>query len=188
MKRGAFARAMLSKFAAPWIWTLSITIVAGLVMSVAMQDLRWILFVCFIVLVGAPVILANGYYGYGMKRECYVNVVPHSVLVTDTGLTVRLFTRSSAYAENEEEPQHAIDGEAETSKSEREEQPQLLREEYFDRSMIGRIEPLKDGAMIEIKKPNKGFIWISSEAYGDDETFAREMTALREISMTDEDA
>lgn len=155
MSRGACARQMMRRFATPWYIVIGAAVVIGSIAAVAASDLRWLLFVFFIILVAAPVILSNTYYSYGMRRECYFNSSPHTAVVTETGIVIRIFGTT-------------------------EEVPVLLREEVFVTDMLGRVEVMTDGMIVEIVKPHKGFIWIPEDAYNTPEEYTK---ALRAVNM-----
>lgn len=155
MSASRFAMELLFRYAWIWLLSLSLLAVAGLVLGVTV-DLRWLIAALMIVCIVLPMVLGFFYYFYGLRRGCFVNTVPHRIVVRDDGLVCRLWIKESPESvENE---------------SEEDQKPKIrFRDEIFPFSAMGKFVIGKDSAIVPLKKPSAGFLWIPADSFADTE-------------------
>lgn len=149
-------REMIFRFA--WIWLLifSIAGVAGLLFGIAV-DIRWLVCALMLICIVIPLVLVFFYYYYGLRREAYVNTLPHTVEATDNGLLLTLRLTDISAVEND-----TADGDNDA----------VTRDEFF---AYADMKPLQIGlksACVPLKAPAKGFIWIPASAFNDESELA----------------
>lgn len=156
MSAGKFITEVIFKFAAPWLLTLTVIGLIGLMLGV-MIDYRWMLAVLFIIFIIAPTMLAFIYYYFGLRREAYVNTVLHTITLQDNGM---LFTLKFPVSNHEESSDVEKEGEVQ------------IREEFFAYS---EMLPMKTGlksVSIPLRSPAKGYLWIPRSAFQSDDSMA----------------
>lgn len=156
MGGAAFARTMVFRYAAVWMLALCATAVAGLALGIAV-DLRWFVAGLMIVFVVLPGLLAVFYYTHGLRRECFVNAVNHTLVVSDRGITARIIIPPA----KEEEEQQA-DKEPE----------RRFRDEFFPWADMKCVTRNINSAIVTLRPPLKGFIWIPESAFDDIEVYS----------------
>lgn len=144
MGSGRFAMELIFRYS--WIWMLGLSVlsVAGIVLGITV-NLRWLVVGLLVICVVIPMVLAFLYYYYGLQRGCFVNTIPHRIVVSEDGLIARLVIRDS------EAPEEV-----------------RVRDEFFP---FNRMRPFvvgNDSAVIPLKSPAKGFIWIPADAFNDE--------------------
>ncbi len=77
--RGEFARIMAMRFGGVWLLGLLAGIVAAAAIAGIVADWRWGVAALMLLLVAAPMGAAYLYFAHGLRRECYVNIAPHTV-------------------------------------------------------------------------------------------------------------
>lgn len=148
MGAGAFAREMIFRFGAIWLLLLSATAVAGIALGVTV-DLRWLVVALLAIFILFPMLLMFLYYFYGLKRECYVNLIPHSLSLSPEGIEATL----------------QLDEEK-------------TRTESFPIDCLGNFKVGHDSVIIRLKSPCKGFIWIPASAFGGAENLGEALRLL----------
>lgn len=153
MSGKGFALELLFRYA--WIWLLSLSMfaVAGLVLGI-MVDLRWLVAALMIVCIVLPLVLGFLYYYYGLRRECFVNTVSHRLIVGESGIICRLWLKGKKNDTNEE-AEIANNDVCEIR----------FRDEFFPYESMGKFVMGKDSALVPLKKPLSGFLWIPSDAF-----------------------
>lgn len=143
MSASNFMMSFIFRFAWIWLLLLSGLGIAGLVVGITV-DLRWFIIGLMLIFIILPMIMAFLYFSYGLKKECYINTVPHNIDFGEMGVNVNLTFPS--YSEEEEEKQKE-------------------RTEFFE---YGSMRPFRVGAKsvtIPFKSPRKGFLWIPADAF-----------------------
>lgn len=170
MTGARFVSEMIFSYGAPWMLSLSITALVGLVFGIAI-DLRWLVIGLMIVFLIIPMFLMFLYYYYGMRKECYVNIIPHTLSVRDDGISLNL--RFPIYSEDDYDDQsdrEEEENELSSIESATEKMPDLSnktieRVESFPFGMMESVRVGNNALKIYLKFPHKGFIWIPVEAY-----------------------
>lgn len=145
MSSASFVKEMIFRYGGIWLGTLSMLAVAGIALGIAI-DLRWLIIALMVIFLLMPMAVAFIYYYYGLRKECYVNTVPHKLILTSDGLTARMFF--SNYDENNSEQDNI-----------------RTRDEHFPFSQMHPYRIGNDSAIIPLRTPLKGFIWIPLKAY-----------------------
>lgn len=164
MTPGRFANELIFRYAWIWLLALSLISVAGITLGIIV-DIRWLLIVLMFVCIICPGLLAFLYYFHGMKRGCYVNTIPHRIVITEEGLILRLLINAGDCRSEDERCCESTDN-SEMSSSETFVQ---TRDEFFPFSSLARFCIGKDSAIIPLKKPDSGFIWIPADAFNDEQ-------------------
>lgn len=154
MSAGRFAIELLFRYA--WIWLLSLSLfaVAGIVLGVTV-GLLWLVAALLIICIVLPMVLGFLYYFYGLRKECFVNTVPHRLILCEDGIACRLWIKET----KEDSRQHMDDV---SDKSEI-----RFRDEVFPFSKMARFIIGKDSAIVPLKKPASGFLWIPADSFAD---------------------
>jgi hypothetical protein len=146
MERGRFARALLRRFCPWWLW-VAVGVAVLCMMWGFIVDLRWVLAGFFVLLVAVPHALAVSYYNHALCRECFVNVLPHTIDVDGKALVVTLYEKKKP-EDGADEPQEYAE----------------LRRERFDGNCV-RDWWISDGdGFIGITDKKPGFIWVPKDA------------------------
>lgn len=160
MTPGRFILELLFRYAWIWLLLLSLGAVAGLVLGVVM-DLRWLVISLLIICVVTPMVLAFLYYYYGLRRGCYVNAVPHRIVIDDSGLIARLVT-GVRNSDSEEEF--------------------VTRDELFPYESLKRFTIGSNSAIVPLREKGAGFLWIPADAFGDPEHLAALLKRLDSLN------
>ena len=156
MDARSFVMELVFRYA--WIWILGLSVVA--VMGIALGitvDLRWLVVGLLIVCVVAPTLLAFLYYYYGLQRGCFVNTLPHRIVIADDGLIARLVIPVSDKKEHD-------DGDNEDNTADK----YRIRDEFFPFDKMHRFVIGNNSAIIPLKSDLKGFLWIPANAFNDE--------------------
>lgn len=146
MERGRFARALLRRFCPWWLW-VAVGVAVLCMLWGFIVDLRWVLAGFFVLLVAVPHALAVSYYNHALCRECFVNVLPHTIEMDGNTLVVTLYEKKKPEEESKEPPEYTE-----------------LRRERFDGSCV-RDWWISDGdGFIGIADKKPGFIWVPKDA------------------------
>lgn len=157
-----FVSHLIFTYAGPWLLALCGTAVVGVALGIAV-DLRWFIVGLMIVFIIIPMLMAFMYYYHGLRRECLVNSVDHTLIVEDGGITVRMFFPS---VDNTAED----GGDAGLNEEER-----VVHFDYKDMKPFGI--GVKSIA-ISFRKPLKGFLWMPFDAFGSPEETERVLGIL----------
>jgi hypothetical protein len=166
MGGGSFALEMLFRYAGIWMLLLSVTALTGIILGITI-DLRWFVIGLMVVFVVIPMVLAFLYYYFGLRRECFINTIPHTVVVNNAGVTVRMHLPDNG----SDEPG------AEGSSAESDKEPRI-REEFFP---YVQMQPYRIGSksvIIPLRTPAKGFIWIPADAFEEQEELAEALQLI----------
>lgn len=152
MGHGNFATQLVFRYAGGWLLALSAVAVAGIVFGITV-DLKWFVAGMMVVFIIIPMALAFLYYYYALRKEFYVNMTPHRLIVGENGISaIMRFVR-------QEDPDEYGSGEAEREVTE--------REVFFSYSVMKSCIPSGNSFVINFRKHCKGFLWFPSDAFGD---------------------
>lgn len=154
MSVGHFASEMLFRHAGKWMLTLTLVSVAALVVGITI-DIRWFIVGLMFVLVVIPMVLMFLFYYFGLRRESFVNTVPHVLEITDGGIEIEM----------------RFPGDDEDS------EPKLRRESFAFSEMLPIRFGLKS-ATVPLKHPSGSFIWIPADAFEDSDDVARALETI----------
>ena len=147
-----FGRELVFRYAGIWMVTLLVIALAGLAAGVSV-DFRWLIIALMIVFIVIPMLLFFFYYSYGLRRECYVNALPHSIIVSDNGITAEIVLPSRRKA-----------AEDDASKASANEDIKRV-EEFFPYDIMSEFNIGLNSAIIPLRGKGKGFLWIPKYAF-----------------------
>lgn len=153
--RADFARAMMARFGNKWWLLLTILILAGSATGAVLSDWRWGVAGLMLALVVAPAGAAFLYFSYGLKRECYINVIPHTVNISSGGILVS--------ADVMPRPDEVPEGS--------EPQPIRIYNTHFPTTSVGKYRVDSKGITIDINAPSRGFLILPYSAFESPEHF-----------------
>lgn len=138
--RGVMIRKMAFRFARLPMTALSILIIAAAV--VAIFDIRWLIVALMLICIVTPMVMAWLYFYYGLRPECFVNILPHRVLINTKGIKVFL-----------------LQGEEEEYKE---------TEYVFDRAALKPFTIGMKSITVPVSRKNRitGFLILTSDAFG----------------------
>jgi len=155
----SFAAEMLFRYSGAWLLGLFALALLGIILGVAV-DLRLLVVGLMVFFVVIPMVLAFLYYYFGLRRECFINTIPHSVLIDDEGLTVRMILHYDNAGSDDDIKEYKHES------SDNNEELRI-REEYFSFSQMLPYRIGSRSVIIPLCTPAKGFIWIPSDAFDD---------------------
>lgn len=197
MGHGAFFRRIAVRHAAGWFWICSLAAVISLVMALAV-DLRWLVVLFAVVCLGFPMLAVFLYFYYGLRKECFVNIVPHglSLEAGDDELTVVIYRLDETAPAEEEKtleegeveevdsecvPEERVeekpDKDGEDPADDRETGPVYLETGRF-RFPLSELKPYEVGKNSVTLPVGRGFIWIPLSAWNNEREFADFVKAL----------
>ncbi len=142
MSAGSFGREIMRRFAPWWIWGGVALFVTGIVAAFALSDVRWAIVGLMVLLIMLPMAMAICYYNHALCRECFVNVLPHSVGIMDGCIVVTLY----------EKPEPGPDVEAGEYHE--------LRQERFGADCVTGWSIRDKVGYVELRDSMPGFIWV----------------------------
>lgn len=170
-----FASEMIFRYGGTWLLSLSAVGVIGIVAGIVV-DLRWLVLALMVVFIVIPMVMAYIYYYYGLRKECYVNVVEHTARIDDESIVMTLLLPSAAQVEDtesEETENNVIDCSASDSTVEK-----RRVDVAFPYSDLKRLEMGMNSIVIKFKINRKGFLWIPANAFTDEAQFVKVYDAL----------
>lgn len=168
MGRGEFARAMMMRFGMRWWGLLFLLVVAGGMAGAIVSDLRWLIVALMVALIVAPMVAAFLYFSFGLRKECYVNVLPHTVAVAPSGfrLTIDVMPPEKS----------AVDsgcGGVEEEGQDSEPEPLRRYEVEFSADEIGPYTVDAKGITVAVKASSRGFVRLPYSSFDSEEEFRR---------------
>ncbi len=162
MGRGEFARAMMTRFGMRWWGLLFFLVVAGAVAAAVVADLRWLVVALMLAFIVAPMVAAFLYFSFGLREECYANVLPHTVNVSPGGFRIVIDVM----------PPKDYDSDL---VKEEESEPKPLRRYSVDFSAgeIGRYTVDSNGITVAVNASLKGFVRLPFGSFGSEEEFRK---------------
>lgn len=152
MGGGRFVAEMMFRYGAVWMLSLFLLALAGIVVGITV-DWRWIVVGLMVAFLIIPMAMTFMYYNYGLRKECFVNTMPHKVIVSERGL--RFQTMFSTHGDEEDEAPVSQTSDYEFGYDE------LLPFTVGNKSVTFRFADKR-----------KGFLWIPCDAYDEPEDFA----------------
>lgn len=168
MSKGRFARAMLARFGLRWWIAILALLIAGSAAAAVVADWRWIVVALMLALIITPMAAAFLYFSFGLRRECYVNILPHSAVISPSGIEVAL--RVPVVADYDEARSGETDGEDDGTGPEP--IPPRIYSEAFAPACFGGYTVDSEGITLEILTPGRGFLRLPYSAFASKEEFA----------------
>lgn len=158
--RGAMIRKMAFRFATLPMIVLAILIAAAAVAAIA--DIRWLIVALMLACIVAPMVMAWLYLYYGLRPECFVNILPHKVRIDTKGIRVIILQA------NEE------DGKEEEYKE---------TEYYFEGASLKPFTIGMKAISVPVSRKNKvtGFIILPADPFGGEDRLNDAAGMLSEV-------
>ena len=155
-----------------WIWLLALSLigVTGIALGIII-DLRWFIIGLMAIFIVFPMIFAFLYYYYGLKRECYVNTVDHSLGFCENGIEVRIYFKGEGKKTSDNQNMEVADQKEKIDERE-------YRSEFFPYEDMLPFVINSKSVIIPFASPIKGFLWLPADSFSDEEELAE---ALRFI-------
>jgi len=164
-----FAALMSGIYGSGWLWLMIAFSVLAVVVGVSV-DYRFFILAMMVVFIVMPMMLTVLYYRYGLKGECYVNVVSHKLLFEEGRLFVLIepMPEYSDETEGRDSMQNEISDDA-VGNGICEEDWKIIeyKAENFGRYTVG-----SDYVVFPFVAPLKGFLYIPANAFDSDLSFA----------------
>lgn len=175
MGRGDFALKMFPFFGWRWLIWLSIGAVAAIVAAFVF-DLRIMIVGLALIFLIIPAVAAWLYYYYGLRRECFVNVIPHKLSISEDGIVCRVFFYP--YKDKDD----AVEDNADEKETDKVENSHVDEPEYrdylFEYSTMSPYTVYPKGILLPLGSPEKGFLWMPESAWRTPEDFTDFTKAL----------
>jgi len=151
-----FLRTMFSEFGGKWWLLLFAVLICPTLLAAVFTDLRWFIIAAMIALLLIPMISALLYFHYGLRRECYCNILPHYLKISKDGITtvINISRKSNDNEENEESKKK-------------------YREIFFPKKDFGSCLSINSSIRLRIRFPQRGFIIIPHEIFHCREDFEK---------------
>lgn len=143
MPSGRFGREIMRRFAPWWIWSGVALTIAGIVAAFATADVRWAIVGLMVLMIMLPMALAFCYINHALCRECFVNILPHTVDVGDGMLVVTLMEKTDGADDVEAVPDY-----------------RELRRESFTTDQVTGWSVRDDAGYVELRDKMRGFLWV----------------------------
>lgn len=171
--KGEFAGILSSRFGLKWWFILIGLLTVGAIAGAATSDLRWIIVALMLVLLVVPMVGAMLYFNYGLRRECYMNIAPHKVAISSSGLRVDVYILKSA------EDEEADDGAKAKAASRDEKVVDRIYSIDFPPERLGRYTVGSKGITLSVEAPGAGFVRLPYSAFADEKVFAKAIEIIR---------
>lgn len=142
MPRAAMAIRLITSFGMTPVVVMAVVVICSLALGVAI-DVRFFIVALMLVLIVAPMLLAMLYFNYGLRRECFMNSLPHRLCFFDRCVVVEIFSRDSDENEKVYDVEIAYDD----------------MHPYMVETAAIRV-PVGKGKAV-------GFLWVPMDAFGD---------------------
>lgn len=83
--------AMIGKFAKSVI-VLSVLLATIGIAAGIIIDIRWLIVSLMIIFIVIPMLMLIIYFNYGLKPECFINILPHTISFSPSGIEVITYT------------------------------------------------------------------------------------------------
>ncbi len=153
MSHGNFVSQLVFRYAGWWLLALSAVAVTGVVFGITV-DLRWFVAGMMVVFIIIPMVLAFLYYYYALRKEFYVNMTPHRLLVGENGISAIL--RIAGQEDPDESGSEVTELEV-----------------FFSYSVMKSCIASDNSFVITFRKQCKGFLWFPSDAFGEIDSSGR---------------
>lgn len=159
MPAAKFASRLAIYYALRPIALICVAVLACMIIGFLMNppDLRWIAGGLMLLFVAAPMLLAFLYISKGFNPGCFFNTLNHTVVFSDSDVSVNIFPR---YDEEEEE------------------EPEAVEIKYAYRSVM-KIDVGGEAVTLRLGDNREGFLWIPYTAFSDPEALQMAMSKLR---------
>ncbi|MDE6794513.1 MAG: hypothetical protein K2J63_04325 [Muribaculaceae bacterium] len=177
------------------ITILGILAIVALIAGIAI-DVRWAIIFLMVVFIITPLLMSFLYFFHGLRPTTAANVVPHTLIFTNNGITIRILEEKKEEesdievdpkAQNDAATNAGNDADTElgkdvltekVTKAEKEKEIITRYEFSIPYTSIDRYQLGRDGFIISLKQPQQGFIWLPYAVFSKREDME---TALKRI-------
>lgn len=187
---------MLLLYSGPVLMILSALALPALLAGIFL-DLRWLVVFMMIVFLLTPMLLTFLYFFHGLRMSTSSNVVPHSLAVSDQGITVTLYDRVDLKDGSEENGSNE-DEEVTDTKEDKEDREdnkgnvennngkgrceyKYRSEKLYPFSLIADLKIASKGQIIQLKSPEKGFVWLMPDGFPTRDDYAGAVRFIRNL-------
>lgn len=169
------AASMLLLYSSWALITISVLALPALLAGIFL-DLRWLVVFMMVIFLFTPMLLTFLYFFHGLRFSTSSNVVPHALDISSQGIKVTLFDkidRESDMESREEEKRRTEDENGNIW--------EYRSEKLYSMAQLVDIKVVSTGEIIQFKHPEKGFIWISPEAFSSRDEYCDAMRFIRKF-------
>lgn len=160
-----FALEMMGRYGKVWWIMLGIAVAATAIAALLTRDLRWAIISLMAVMILLPMAVAFLYFSYGLRRECWLNIVPHSVEFYPDLLRIRVEVPPFPGRNEDEEDDDVASG-----------RKYML---IFHRTQIGRYKLVSEGLSVALCGEARGFLRLPYSAFFSEKDLERAVEILR---------
>lgn len=102
---------MARRFAIVPLALTVLTAVASAALAAVTADIRFFVVTLMVVFIIAPMVMAWLYFFYGLRKECFVNVLPHRLHILTDGIRAEIFVADTTDSGNPSTPSFRQAGE-----------------------------------------------------------------------------
>lgn len=161
-----FVLEMMGRYGVVWWILLGTAVAATAIAALLTQDLRWAIVSLMTVMILLPMAVAFLYFSYGLRRECWLNIVPHSVEFYPEALRVRVEVPPLP-GRDEDEEDDAAPGRAYTIS--------------FHKSQVGRYRLVSEGLSVALCSGTRGFLRLPYSAFPSEKDLERAVEILQNL-------
>lgn len=162
MGSGDFFTYLIFKYGAAWLLSLLVVALVGLTLGIVV-DIKWFVLGLMVIFVVIPMAMSIFYYFYGLKKGFFVNMVNHTIEVTDDAIKISVLPKAVAKEDS--------DKDSETADNEVEEVKPV--DYYFSYSELSGMREGRKAIIFPLKKYKDGFIWIPFDAFENENDFSK---------------
>lgn len=144
-------------------------ITAGIV-----YDIRWAIVFLLVVFIVTPLLMTFLYFYHGLRSSTASNVTPHTLLFSHEGITVKILEVDDKPLDPDDNTPDAEEQPCSTDENKpRHSSPKhysLRHKLFFPYAGIDRYRAGRDGFIITLREPEKGFLWLPYDSFGNLET------------------
>lgn len=171
--QGRLVREMAGTFGKKWLMLLSLLILIAMIAG-AVFGAVWFMVALLLLFVVVPMLLTFFYYYHGLRLECYVNAVAHSLQIDSDGLRATMVFRSP---KPDDSDRYDVGWAEEEQLQEKLEERR--REVLFPFNRIERIRLDSDDFKVMVGGESRGFIIVPVSAFDSEDDWLRFQNELR---------
>lgn len=149
MSHSAFSRTIVTISGKPYIISLGILTILGVIIGIYV-DIRYLILALIIVFIISPAVLSILYYSEGLKRISCLNVVNHSLVYDEDSVAIETY-------DDEDFP---------------------IRKVVIPYDKLGKMIIGSESVTFMLKERNDGFLWVPISAFENSWEFSEFFNAL----------
>lgn len=176
MPSGRYLKTMAMMFGRSFGYAAGVALLMAVVLGL-LVDWRCFLIALMMVLLICPAVMAWLYFYYGLRPECFINVMPHYISRRPDGISVTMLKRQPKDLEDDNEGKDS---------EETEEDAEYEEVDYsFNFCDIRRKNYIvgNDGVTFPLVGKYRGFLWIPEDAFADAEEFINFVSWMSDMDI-----